>query len=116
MNTFQLDVSRPQPTSALLRLGGAADLLAFEKIEKALNQLGDRIPLLVVDLTDVNFINTPVWALFCQYADSALETGRKFFVAGMSDKVRAAYEMMGLSDFIPAFPDAASALAEPVAK
>lgn len=114
MNTFQLDTSRPNPTTVLLKMRGAADLLAFEKIEAAINELGNRVLLLVVDLEGVEFINTPVWALFCQYADAAMESGRRVVVAGMSDKVKAAYEMMGLIDFIPAYRDVAAALAEPV--
>jgi anti-anti-sigma factor len=111
MNTFLLTPTQPKPGWMLFQLAGAADLLAVEKIEAAMQQLSSNNKGLIIDLAQVSFMNTPVWALFSIYADTAAESGRRIAVCAMSEKLRASYDMMGLDNLIPAYASSADAVA-----
>lgn len=81
-----------------LHLTGKADLMAVPKMRELLRQLLARqFPLVIVDLSQVTFLNTPFWAAFQRYNLDGAPTSR-LVIAGMNSGLRAAFDILMLGD------------------
>jgi anti-anti-sigma factor len=88
----------------IITLSGEADLTAvplFQKAMRAKAEEGAR--QLVVDFSDVTFVNTPVWAVIVEYYQSTLKSGHTFAIAGLKDRVEASFNIVRLGEFIKHF-------------
>ena len=80
----------------ILRFNGEADFLAVPAVRQLLKGLlGQKIPLLIVDLTGVTFLNTPFWAALqrCQLDG---HPHSRLALCGMNEALRAAFDINGV--------------------
>jgi anti-anti-sigma factor len=61
----------------------------------------DHVTPLVVDFSDVTFVNTPIWAVLVEYYQHTDDTGAKFAIAGLQERVEASFTIVRLDEFIP---------------
>lgn len=88
----------PLRTGKVLVLSGEADYVAVPALWDLLNMLlSEKLPLLVIDLTAVSFINTPIWAALQVYQKDGYPTSG-LAVCGMSDSIAAAFDMCGVGE------------------
>ena len=81
-----------------LALNGEADYVAVPAMRRLLNDLQDKkLPLLIVDLTDVTFLNTPFWAALQVYQLKGQPRSR-LAVCGMNESLTAAFNLNGVGD------------------
>jgi hypothetical protein len=87
---------RPHDRGLVLHLTGKADLMAVPKMRELLKRLlSRRLDLLIIDVSEVTFLNTPFWAAFQRYNLDGAPTSR-LVIAGMSSGLRAAFDILML--------------------
>ena len=102
--------SRDRPN--VLPLKGEIDLHVSPTVTAALNDVIDKKPeRLVVDLTDVSYIDSAGLAALIQAMQKVEGYGGKFMLAGLQETVRSIFEISRLDQVFQIFPDAAAALA-----
>jgi anti-sigma B factor antagonist len=98
--------------SNVLPLKGEVDLHVSPAVTASLNELIDKKPeRLVVDLTDVNYIDSAGLAALIQAMQKVESYGGKFRLAGLQETVRSIFEISRLDQVFQIFPDAQTALA-----
>ena len=96
----------------ILSFRGSADILAMPAVQGFLTRYEkEDIRLLLVDLSETEFINSPVWAVITLFARKRQNECRVAIV-GMSARIRGSFEMMGLQKELPSFDDVDSARGE----
>ena len=95
---------------AVIRLAGEADLAGVPLFQEKMREKAEAAePRLVVDFSEVTFVNTPIWAVLVEYYQATTKNGTALAVAGLQERVAASYEIVRLGDFIPVYatPDEA---------
>ena len=78
-------------------------------VQALLSRYGrEEIRLLLVDLSETEFINSPVWAVITLYARKR-RNDSKVAIVGMSERIKGSFEMMGLQKELLAFADVETA-------
>jgi anti-anti-sigma factor len=96
----------------ILSFQGSADILSMPAVQALLSRYGrEEIRLLLVDLSETEFINSPVWAVITLYARKRRNDSRVAIV-GMSERIRGSFEMMGLQKELLTFSDVETARKE----
>jgi anti-anti-sigma regulatory factor len=92
------ETTRDEQGVVVLHLVGKADTIAAPKMRTLLKQLlAERVYLVVVDLANVTFLNTPFWAAFQRYNLDGSPSSR-LVLAGMSPGLKSAFEIVMLGD------------------
>jgi anti-anti-sigma factor len=96
----------------ILSFRGSADILAMPALQGYLTRYGkEDIRLLLIDLSETEFINSPVWAVITLFARKRQNECRVAIV-GMSARIRGSFEMMGLQKELPSFANIEAARGE----
>jgi len=100
---------RTEGQDKILSLKGSADILSMPAVQEILLRCSrQEIRLLLVDLSETEFINSPVWAVITLYARKQRDKSRVAII-GMSDRIRGSFEMMGLQKELETFADVETA-------
>jgi anti-anti-sigma factor len=100
---------RTEGQDKILSLKGSADILSMPAVQEILSRCSrQEIRLLLVDLSETEFINSPVWAVITLYARKQRDKSR-VAILGMSDRIRGSFEMMGLQKELETFADVETA-------
>ena len=84
------------PRGKILRFVGEADFLAVPAVRQLLKRLlTQHIPFLIVDLSDVTFLNTPFWAALQRYQIDG-HPNLRLALCGMNEALRAAFDINGV--------------------
>ena len=101
-----------QSRSNVVPLKGEIDLHVSPTVTAALNDVIDKKPeRLVVDLSDVSYIDSAGLAALIQAMQRVEGYGGKFMLAGLQETVRSIFEISRLDQVFQIFPDADAALA-----
>ena len=96
----------------VLPLEGEIDLHVSPTVTAALNDVIDKKPeRLVVDLSDVSYIDSAGLAALIQAMQKVEGYGGEFVLAGLQETVRSIFEISRLDQVFQIFPDADAALA-----
>lgn len=96
----------------VLPLKGEIDLHVSPVVTASLNAMIERKPeRLVVDLSDVTYIDSAGLAALIQAMQSVEAYGGKFSLAGLQETVRSIFEISRLDQVFQIFPDTNAALA-----
>ena len=110
------DASQADPTprrdrSNVLPLKGEIDLHVSPSITASLNAMIEKKPKrLVVDLSDVTYIDSAGLAALIQAMQKVEGYGGKFLLAGLQETVRSIFEISRLDQVFQIFADADAAL------
>jgi len=110
------DASQADPTprrdrSNVLPLKGEIDLHVSPSITASLNRMIEKKPKrLVVDLSDVTYIDSAGLAALIQAMQKVKGYGGKFLLAGLQETVRSIFEISRLDQVFQIFPDTDAAL------
>jgi len=100
-----------QPSN-VLALDGEIDLHISPRIAEDLNAMIARKPdPLIVDLTQVSYVDSSGIAVLIQAMQKVEKYGGKFALAGMQESVRSIFEIARLDQVFRIFPDLAAASA-----
>ena len=89
----------------ILSFQGSADILAMPAVQEVLSRYSrEEIRLLMIDLSETEFINSPVWAVITLYARKRHNQSRVAII-GMSERIKGSFEMMGLQQELLTFAD-----------
>ena len=81
-------------------------------VQELLSRYGrEEIRLLLIDLSETDFINSPVWAVITLYARKRRNQTRVAII-GMSERIKGSFEMMGLQKELQTFADVETARRE----
>ena len=69
------------------------------------------VRLLLIDLSETEFINSPVWAVITLFARKRRGES-KVAIVGMSERIKGSFEMMGLQKELQTFADIEAARRE----
>lgn len=84
------------PRGRILRFSGEADFIAVPAVRKLLKGLlSESLPLLIIDLGGVTFLNTPFWAAMQRYQLDGHPRSR-LALCGLSEALRAAFDINGV--------------------
>ena len=101
-----------QDRSNVLPLKGEIDLHVSPSVTASLNELIDKKPeRLVVDLSEVTYIDSAGLAALIQAMQKVEGYGGKFRLAGLQETVRSIFEISRLDQVFQIFPDVDGALA-----
>ena len=96
----------------VLPLKGEIDLHVSPTVTAELNDVIDKKPQrLVVDLSEVSYIDSAGLAALIQAMQKVEGYGGKFMLAGLQETVRSIFEISRLDQVFQIFPDADAALA-----
>lgn len=96
----------------VLPLKGEIDLHVSPTITAALNRIIEKKPkLLVVDLSQVTYIDSAGLAVFIEAMQKVEAFGGKLALAGLQETVRSIFEISRLDQVFQIFPDTNAALA-----
>jgi anti-anti-sigma factor len=96
----------------ILNFQGSADILAMPAVQELLARYSrEDIRLLLFDLSETEFINSPVWAVITLYARKR-RTQVRVAIVGMSERIKGSFEMMGLQKELLTFADVETARRE----
>jgi len=99
-------------SSNVLALEGEIDLHVSPRIAEDLNAMIARKPNpLIVDLTQVSYVDSSGIAVLIQAMQKVEKYGGKFALAGMQESVRSIFEIARLDQVFRIFPDLAAASA-----
>ena len=86
----------PHQRGKILKFAGEADFLAVPAVRQLLKRLlTQQIPLLIVDLSGVTFLNTPFWAAMQRYQLDGHPDSR-LALCGMNEALKAAFDINGV--------------------
>lgn len=98
--------------SNVLPLKGEIDLHVSPSVTASLNSMIEKKPeRLVVDLSDVSYIDSAGLAALIGAMQKVEGYGGKFMLAGLQETVRSIFEISRLDQVFQIFPDADAALA-----
>src|SRR5438046_3576716 len=101
-----------QSCSNVLPLKGEIDLHVSPTVTASLNEMIEKKPeRLVVDLSDVSYIDSAGLAALIEAMQKVEGYGGKFMLAGLQETVRSIFEISRLDQVFQIFPDADAALA-----
>ncbi len=104
---------RQAPGIALLDLHGEINGFAEEALTAAYAQAEQtQPPAIVLNFSDVEYINSTGIALIVGLLARARQTHRRLIVYGLSPHYQEIFTITRLSDFMSVYPDESSALAE----
>jgi anti-anti-sigma factor len=96
----------------ILNFRGSADILSMPSVQAYLARYSkEEIRLLLIDLSETEFINSPVWAVITLFARKRKNDCRVGII-GMSARIRGSFEMMGLQKELPSFANVEAARGE----
>ena len=96
----------------VLPLKGEIDLHVSPSLTASLNEMIEKKPKrVVVDLSDVSYIDSAGLAALIQAMQKVEGYGGKFMLAGLQETVRSIFEISRLDQVFQIFPDAGAALA-----
>ena len=103
--------TKPHSRSNVVPLKGEIDLHVSPAVTAALNDMIDKKPeRLVVDLSEVSYIDSAGLAALIQAMQKVEGYGGKFMLAGLQETVRSIFEISRLDQVFQIFPDADAAL------
>jgi anti-sigma B factor antagonist len=111
------DASSSGPTARrdrpdVLPLKGEIDLHVSPSVAASLNAMIEKKPRrLVVDLSDVTYIDSAGLAALIEAMQKVEAYGGKFLLAGLQETVRSIFEISRLDQVFQIFPDVNAALA-----
>ena len=106
------DPAARQSRSNVLPLKGEIDLHVSPSLTASLNEMIEKKPKrVVVDLSDVSYIDSAGLAALIQAMQKVEGYGGKFMLAGLQETVRSIFEISRLDQVFQIFPDADAALA-----
>lgn len=106
------DITPPQSRFNVVPLKGEIDLHVSPTVTATLNDMIEKKPeRLVVDLTEVSYIDSAGLAALIQSMQKVEGYGGKFMLAGLQETVRSIFEISRLDQVFQIFPDADAALA-----
>jgi anti-sigma B factor antagonist len=101
-----------QERSNVVPLKGEIDLHVSPSVTASLNQMIEKRPeRLVVDLSEVTYIDSAGLAALIEAMQKVEGYGGKFLLAGLQETVRSVFEISRLDQVFQIFPDANAALA-----
>ena len=101
----------PKNQPSVLPLEGEIDLHVSPQIGTALaNLIAKKPPQLVVDLSNVSYIDSSGLAVLIEAMQNVGGYGGKFALSGLQESVRPIFEIARLDQVFRIFPDTASAL------
>ena len=107
-----LNSTQLQSRSNVVSLKGEIDLHVSPTVTAELNGIIDRKPeRLVVDLSEVSYIDSAGLAALIQAMQKVEGYGGKFMLSGLQETVRSIFEISRLDQVFQIFPDAEAALA-----
>ena len=96
----------------VLPLKGEIDLHVSPVVTASLNAIIEKKPeLLVIDLSDVSYIDSAGLAALIQGMQKVEAYGGKFLLSGLQETVRSIFEISRLDQVFQVFPDVDTALA-----
>ena len=96
----------------VLPLKGEIDLHVSPVVTASLNAIVEKKPdRLVIDLSDVSYIDSAGLAALIQAMQKVEAYGGKFLLAGLQETVRSIFEISRLDQVFQVFPDVDTALA-----
>jgi anti-anti-sigma factor len=96
----------------VLPLEGEIDLHVSPRVAESLATMIEQKPArLVVDLSQVTYIDSSGLAVLIEGMQNVEGYGGKFFLAGLQDNVRPIFEIARLDQVFQIYPDRAAALA-----
>ena len=102
---------RVDPRRCVIELGGQIDGGAKAALVDAYDQAAAS-PAILLNFSDVDYINSTGIALIVGLLARARADGRPLGACGLSDHYREIFEITRLSDFMPIYPDEATALSD----
>ncbi len=98
-----------QGGSALVTVRGDFDLQVAERVTNELIEVESRGPeLLVIDLSDLSFLDSSGMGVIAAAQGRAAEAGRRLVVVKPSAPVKSAFQLSGLEDVLEMVDDVAS--------
>ena len=108
MLNFELE-TETKGSSALVKVRGDLDLQVVERLIEQLTRIESEEPdLLVIDLSDLSFMDSSGMASIAAASIRARETGRRFAIVVPPRGVRQAFELTKLDEVITTTDDLAS--------
>jgi anti-anti-sigma factor len=97
----------------VLDMSGEINTFAEEELNEAYSQVEERSPeIIVLNFTDVSYINSTGIALIVGMLAKARKNRQRMVVYGLSDHYQEIFQITRLADFMDIYPDETSALAD----
>lgn len=113
---MQIDKSSEQDVTTL-KLTGEVDLHGSPELRKELKQCADdKVPVLLIDFTDVEYIDSSGLATFIEYVRESSGYGGKIALFGLKQKVRTIFDLVRLNELFTISDTAEAAVAALAAK
>jgi anti-sigma B factor antagonist len=109
---FEVSIER-SGTTAIVHLAGELDLATAPELEETLNALRPVCERIILDLADLEFIDSTGLRLAVVEHGRASMDGFEFVVAGASGPVLRVLQLTGLDVTLPIAPDVPSVLGDP---
>ena len=94
----------------LIALSGDIDLQHSPKMRQLLqSKANDQVPLLVLDFTEVKYIDSSGLATLVEYYQKSRSYSGKIAMAGLSNRVRSVFDLVRLSEIFLIYPSVAEA-------
>lgn len=108
-----LEISvRRQGPAAVLDLRGEIDAGAHEALQEAYADARADMPrLILLNFTEVEYINSTGIALIVNLLKQARDVGQRLAACGLNEHYQDIFEITRLTEYLPLFPDEPAALA-----
>ena len=94
----------------ILHLGGEIDMHFAPTLRAILRaKHNSKCPALLLDMSQVEFIDSVGLAAILEYLRDATEANARFCIGGISESLRTIFEVVGLGRVMPIYRDAAKA-------
>jgi len=94
----------------IIKLSGEIDLQQSPKLRQILQtKIHDRVPVLLLDFTEVKYIDSSGLATLVEYFKNARAYSGRLAVAGLSNRVRSIFDLVRLNEIFGIYPGVAEA-------
>lgn len=109
-----MELSRSQKEGVeVLELAGEIDLHASPALREELRLcVEEKVPVLVADFTQVDYIDSSGLATLIEYVRSASDYDGRFGIFGLQEKVRTIFDLVRLNELFVIAPSLHDAIAE----
>ena len=96
----------------ILHLGGEIDMHFAPTLRAVLRaKHNSKCPALLLDMSQVEFIDSVGLAAILEYLRDATDCGARFCIGGLSQSLRTIFEVVGLGKVMPVYADGSKAKA-----
>jgi anti-sigma B factor antagonist len=102
--SFEISIDEHAADYSVISVRGEVDLHSSPRLERAIERGSEGVKAVVVDMSDISFMDSTVLSAFMQAREELGERGISLRLVSPSSSVKRLFEITGLGDYFEVYP------------